>query len=196
MQPPGFSRGLNSGERAGEISSRGLLHLAAGVERRQEDLRDASVPEPVSGVVKMEGRRSAMRAKLTTLAMLPLLAGCGYAFGAHAHGGPYYEDRYYDYDDRPTVRMDRLRVPRGYLPAPGRCRIWLPGVAPGHQSPEGSCRRLERRVPRGGWLLARPYDHYEVVEVFVYDHRNPRTKYRYVFDARTGQRYRGAYRGY
>ena len=137
-----------------------------------------------------------MRAKLTTLALLPLLAGCGYAFGSHAYGGAYYEGRYDPYDGRGTVRMDRLRVPRSYLPAPGRCRIWLPSVPPGHQSPTGSCRRLERRVPPGGWLLARPYEHYEVVEVFVYDHRSPRTKYRYVFDARTGQRYRGAYPGY
>lgn len=137
-----------------------------------------------------------MRAKLMSLALLPLLAGCGYAFGTHAHGGAYYEERYYEYDGRPAVRMDRLRVPRSYVPAPGRCRIWLPGVPLAHQSREGSCRRLERRVPRGGWLLARPYDHYDVVEVFVYDHRNPQTKYRYVFDVRTGRRVGGVYRGH
>lgn len=137
-----------------------------------------------------------MRPKLTTLAVLPLLAGCGYAFGAHAHGGAYYEERYYEYDARPAIRMDRLRVPRSYVPAPGRCRIWLPGVPPGHQSRPDSCRRLEHRVPPGGWLLARPYDRYDVVEVFVYDRRDPRIKYRYTFDVQTGRRVGGIYRGY
>ena len=139
-----------------------------------------------------------MRAKLVTLVMVPLLAGCGFAFGSHAPGGVYYEEGYYEHNDRAydAGSFDRLRVPRGHLPRPGRCRIWLPGVSPGHQAPARSCRRLEQRVPRGAWLLVRPYAHPQVVEVFVRDYRNPGVRYRYVFDARSGRRVRGEYRGY
>jgi hypothetical protein len=139
-----------------------------------------------------------MRAKLATLAMVPLLAGCSLALGSHTRGGVYYEQGYYEYSDRAfdAGRFDRLRVPRGHLPPPGRCRIWLPGVSPGHQSPPRSCRYLEHRVPRGAWLLVRPYDYPRVVEVFVRDYRNPGVRYHYVFDARTGRRLRGEYRRY
>lgn len=136
---------------------------------------------------------------------LPLLAGCGVAFGAHGHGDVYYEpdgryDDRYDHDRYERYRWDRgarpgtrLRVPRGHLPPPGACRVWLPGVPPGHQPAPGACRRLERRVPAGAWLLLRPYRDPYLIEVLVYDAYRPRVRVRYLYDARTGRRYRGDY---
>jgi hypothetical protein len=48
-----------------------------------------------------------------------------------------------------------LGIPPGHLPAPGLCRIWIPGRPPGRQSPPGICSQLARNVPRGAWLVSR-----------------------------------------
>lgn len=146
-------------------------------------------------------------ARVTVLALgLPLFAGCGIALGAHGHGDVYYEpdgryDDRYDHDRRyAAYRYDRgarpgarLRVPRGHLPPPGACRVWLPGVPPGHQPASGACRRLERRAPAGAWLLHRPHRAPDLIEVLVYDAYRPRVTLRYLYEARTGRRYRGDY---
>lgn len=44
-------------------------------------------------------------------------------------------------------------IPRGHRPPPGLCRIWFPGRPPGKQPPAGDCRKLERRLPAGAWLI-------------------------------------------
>lgn len=141
-----------------------------------------------------------MRSKLLMIAMLPLLAGCGLAYGAgvhvtHTSDAYYYEDAYgggYDYEYGRRVSLRRLPIPRGYVPAPGRCRVWLPGVAPARQPRSGSCRVMERRVPRGGWLFVRPLRQPQIVELVAYDaHRPVRT--RRVYDVRTGRRVNGYY---
>ncbi len=142
-----------------------------------------------------------MKAKYGAIALLPLFAGCGVAFGAA--GGVHYDDGYYEdvyYDDaygggvyqdhghHRRVSYRRLPVPRGHLPSRGRCRIWLPGVSPGHQARSGSCRSLEHHVPPGAWLLVRPARQPEVVELLVFDDRRPRVRTRYVYDVRSGRR--------
>ena len=145
-----------------------------------------------------------MSGKWIGLAVLPLLTGCGLAYGAGIGGhyeegyqqGPYYEESYgggvhYDYTYGRRVNYRRLPIPRSYLPAPGRCRVWLPGVSPGHQPRSSSCRAAERRVPRGGWLLIRPYRYPEVVELVASDHRGRRARTRYVYDVRSGRRVNG-----
>lgn len=141
------------------------------------------------------------KTRMLTLLAAPLLAGCGVAFGAHGgvHTGPppAYDDVYYgdgghghvhadDYGRRADLR--RLPIPRGHLPTVGRCRVWLPGVPPGHQPRQGSCRFLERRVPRGGWLLVRPRAYPGVVELIAFDGRRPGVRVRYAYDVRTGRR--------
>lgn len=142
------------------------------------------------------------RATILTLC-LPLFAGCGLAFGAG--GGVYHEAgvRYDPYPPDAAIRYDRgarpgarLPVPRGHLPPPGACRVWLPGVPPGHQPGVASCRHLEHRVPPGAWLLHRPYRTPSLVELLVYDAVRPRVTLRYLYDARTGRRYRGDPYGY
>ncbi|MDT8436751.1 MAG: hypothetical protein RRA92_08340 [Gemmatimonadota bacterium] len=52
----------------------------------------------------------------------------------------------------------RLGIPPGHLPAPGECRVWMPGEPPGKQKgrPSGDCGYVQTRVPPGGWLVWRP----------------------------------------
>lgn len=142
-----------------------------------------------------------MSTKLIGIAVLPLLAGCGLAYGAgvgvhYEEGyqrGPVYEDSYgggvgYDATYGRRVNYRRLPVARRFLPAPGRCRVWLPGVAPAYQPRTSSCRTAERRVPRGGWLLVRPNRYPGVVELIAADYRGRGVRTRYVYNVRTGRR--------
>lgn len=138
-----------------------------------------------------------MNTRILAVMALPLLAGCGVAYGAYGGGhydrGVYRDDGAYGrapYEYEYGRRMDfrRLPVPRGHLPSPGRCRVWLPGVSPGHQPRQGSCRALERRVPRGGWLLVRSRVNPGIVELFAFDSHRPRVRIRYAYDVRTGRR--------
>ncbi|MFQ5888605.1 MAG: hypothetical protein ACE5JR_00995 [Gemmatimonadota bacterium] len=79
-----------------------------------------------------------------------------------------------------------LGIPPGHLPPPGQCRIWHPGRPPGHQGPSGSCADLERRVPRGSWLVYRPSKDRKHVKVWAYDTESPRVMWVRWFDAVTG----------
>jgi len=145
-----------------------------------------------------------MSIKWLGIAVLPLLAGCGLAYGAGGHveegfrQGPYYEDSYgggihYDHTYSRRVNYGRLPIPRRFVPAPGQCRVWFPGVSPRHQPPSSSCRAAERRVPRGGWLLVRPYRHSEVVELVASDYLRHGARTRYAYDVRSGRRINGYY---
>ena len=63
-------------------------------------------------------------------------------------------------------------IPPGHYPAPGRCRIWLPDEAPGHQPGQRSCTGIERMAPAGSWILMRPAgEKRNVVHVRVIDDR-------------------------
>jgi hypothetical protein len=139
-----------------------------------------------------------MKYSLGLLAILPALAGCGFAIGAG--GGVVHETVYYEapaYASYGGVQFDvglgsrasyrRLPVPRGAIPPPGRCRIWLPGVAPGHQPRRGPCNRLQRRTPPGAWLLYTPRDVRGLVELIYVDAYRPGVKTRYVYDVRSGR---------
>ena len=54
---------------------------------------------------------------------------------------------------RPDWSYRSSRIPPGYLPPPGRCRIWHPGRRPAYQPPPGSCAVLRHRVPPGARLI-------------------------------------------
>lgn len=46
-------------------------------------------------------------------------------------------------------------VPPGHFPPLGACRIWLPELPPGRQSPPADCDELVTRVPPDAVLLRR-----------------------------------------
>ncbi|HWB40240.1 MAG TPA: hypothetical protein VG500_03225 [Gemmatimonadales bacterium] len=66
-----------------------------------------------------------------------------------------------------------LGIPPGHLPAPGMCRVWVPGTPPGHQAKARSCSRIERTAPAGSWIVERPGKDKKVVHVRVVDERRP-----------------------
>lgn len=45
------------------------------------------------------------------------------------------------------------KVPRGHLPPPGMCRIWIDGVPPGRQPEPTDCATARRRVPRNARVV-------------------------------------------
>ena len=60
----------------------------------------------------------------------------------------------------------KFGIPPGHLPAPGQCRVWMPGEPPGKQkkNAQGDCSWVASQVPPGGWLVWRPgVDRKEVV---------------------------------
>ncbi|MGH7579479.1 MAG: hypothetical protein ACREM9_04855 [Gemmatimonadales bacterium] len=66
-----------------------------------------------------------------------------------------------------------LGIPPGHLPAPGMCRVWVPGTPPGHQAKARSCANIERSAPAGSWIVERPGRDKKVVHVRVVDERRP-----------------------
>ncbi len=58
-----------------------------------------------------------------------------------------------------------LGIPPGHLPPPGQCRIWLPGVPPGHQAHSRSCHNIDGSAPAGSLVLYRPGRDKKVVYV-------------------------------
>ena len=80
-----------------------------------------------------------------------------------------------------------LGIPPGHLPAPGMCRVWMPGQPPGHQPRARSCERIERSAPAGSWIVSRPARDRKVVHVRVVDQRRPGVVVRLrVYDAQRG----------
>lgn len=47
------------------------------------------------------------------------------------------------------VRVAGIRIPRGFRPRRGYCRLWYPGVAPGHQPRAVRCERIRGRFSDG-----------------------------------------------
>lgn len=58
--------------------------------------------------------------------------------------------------------FSELKVPKGHLPPPGKCKIWLPNTPPGHQPAPQSCTSALRDVPLGAWVINHEGDHYRV----------------------------------
>lgn len=54
---------------------------------------------------------------------------------------------------RPNSSYRSSRIPPGYLPPPGRCRIWHLGRRPAYQPPPGPCAVLRHRVPPDARLI-------------------------------------------
>ena len=114
-----------------------------------------------------------------SLAGLLLLAGCSLFTKVKSEASP----------PEPTVPSDHsLTIPAAQLPAPGECRVWLPGSPPAQQTAAGSCTEVQKNVPAGAWVLFRSEEKPNVVAVNVYRSKWPKmvaeTRY---FDYWTGR---------
>lgn len=67
----------------------------------------------------------------------------------------------------------QLDIPEGYFPPPGSCRIWFPHRPAGQQPPPGDCEELVYEVPAGAWLLRRPVEEREHIQVIEYHPNQP-----------------------
>jgi hypothetical protein len=77
-------------------------------------------------------------------------------------------------DDPVPEAVATLDIEQRYMPKPGECRVWMPGVAAGEQDgPAGDCDQLADQVPLNGWLVFRPKGGKQDTKVSVYDSRRP-----------------------
>src|SRR5258706_16243614 len=63
------------------------------------------------------------------------------------------------------ISKGRLVVPQAFLPLPGQCRIWYPERRPEAQPSAAPCADVERTVPPGAWLVYRPADNRQYIQV-------------------------------
>jgi hypothetical protein len=52
-----------------------------------------------------------------------------------------------------TGPVEQVKVPRGYMPPSGKCRIWHRDLEPDQQPPVGECSELRTRVPPDAVLV-------------------------------------------
>lgn len=55
------------------------------------------------------------------------------------------------------------------LPAPGKCRLWMRGLAVDDQAKAGKCEEIEATAPAGSWVLYRPARQRDIVHVRIMD---------------------------
>lgn len=55
-----------------------------------------------------------------------------------------------------------LGIPKGHLPPPGECKIWIPRRPAGQQGPPQSCSAAFRNVPPGAWVITHESTRYQV----------------------------------
>jgi hypothetical protein len=55
-----------------------------------------------------------------------------------------------------------LGIPKGHLPPPGECKIWIPGRPAGQQGPPQSCSSAFREAPLGAWVITHAANRYKV----------------------------------
>lgn len=129
---------------------------------------------------------SSRLALLALLASGGLLAGCASRSGGVSTVPGSSDVRGDSRDDARGSTASRLGIPPGHLPAPGSCRVWLPGVPPGQQKSalggkgkgtgkgrgqqaavveRGDCARVLATAPAGSWVVFRPTADKKVVHV-------------------------------
>ena len=58
--------------------------------------------------------------------------------------------------------LNSLNIPKGHLPPPGECKIWIPGKPAGQQGPNVSCAYANANAPLGAWVITHEGERYRV----------------------------------
>ncbi|WP_207515643.1 hypothetical protein [Longitalea luteola] len=100
---------------------------------------------------------------ISTLVVLSLLASCitiqpGYP-SPSGDGGDHEDTRS---NDERIYPFSALGIPKGHLPPPGECKIWIPGREAGQQGPPQSCSSAFREAPLGAWVITHAANRYKV----------------------------------
>ena len=61
-----------------------------------------------------------------------------------------------------TYPFSSLGIPKGHLPPPGECKVWIPGKPAGQQGPPQSCGSALRNAPLGAWVITHEGSRYKV----------------------------------
>lgn len=77
-------------------------------------------------------------------------------------------------------------IPLDELPKPGDCRIWYPGRSPLEQPSAGPCTERLEQVPPGAWLVYRPEQTPQYIQIREYPVQSGGTVVVKNYDARTG----------
>jgi hypothetical protein len=85
-------------------------------------------------------------------------------------------------EDGRIFPFSSLGIPKGHLPPPGECKIWIPGRPPGQQGPPQSCPSALRNAPLGAWIITHTGNRYKV-NLFSRTRRNVIEEVRY-YDAK------------
>ena len=78
-------------------------------------------------------------------------------------------------------------IPFAELPGPGECRIWYPGKSPLEQPSAGPCADLDGKVPPGAWLVYRPADAPQLIQIREYPVQADGVVVVKNYDAQTGE---------
>ncbi len=105
------------------------------------------------------------RIGLLMVILLPAIGCVSFSFGTRV-GSP---EAVRHANHAPPAAPQKLGIPRGHLPPPGACRVWHRGQPPGHQPPPGNCSIVPGEVGPGDWLIYRPMENKEIVEVSSHD---------------------------
>jgi hypothetical protein len=144
---------------------REILEKELATERDLLELAKRDLGEQQAGIDRQGGERSTLRPHMENMELhernvaalrreLSQL-GAGAAAAAGAAIGTNSSSR----APQPVVATegyhggshDQVRVPKGHMPPPGKCRAWYPDRPPGQQPPPGDCGYL--RVPPGAVLV-------------------------------------------
>ena len=66
--------------------------------------------------------------------------------------------------------LNSLNIPKGHLPPPGECKIWIPGKPAGQQGPNVSCAYANANAPLGAWVITHEGERYRVN---IFNRRKP-----------------------
>ncbi len=117
---------------------------------------------------------------VTLFGAVLLLTGCSATIST---GSPQYREAVVIRHDKPP----KLGIPRGHLPSPGSCRIWLPGRPPGQQPAATYCADAVKYAPAGSWVIYRPaYDRRNVYVRVIDSRRHGVVTEVHVFTVRRG----------
>lgn len=57
-----------------------------------------------------------------------------------------------------STTVHSIGIPPGQLPRAGKCRVWIPEMAPGRQAHERSCTDIVSTAGPGSWIIYRNRD--------------------------------------
>lgn len=128
-----------------------------------------------------------IRISLLCIAALVCISGCG------SNGKPIAGTEPSDADEQLAAEIGATRptggepvIPLTELPKPGDCRIWYPGRSPLEQPSSGPCTEMLEKVPPGAWLVYRPEQTPQYIQIREYPIQTGGTIIVKNYDSRTG----------